>query len=302
MRHLYLVIIFFATHGVGVAQYIPTAVERAGWVVIDSDLEYSQGYYAFLRVISGDTIVGQRTYKKMYEHRIVYWPEERVPALASPYEVLPERRLIGMLRDDTTAQRVYGILYRDRGGNEVISTDTLLQDYSLEVGDTLKGYHFDTMNGGPVVTEVLYEEHFGRLRKVIKYYDQPFIEGVGSTEYGPTSGGSVYGTNIENHLLVDFCIGDFGECKLWLTPVLEFSKGVEIKIAPNPFSHTLHFTVTKPFSNPISVHLLSALGEVISRTQLTERATILTKNLPSGIYFVEFTHAGKRTLKKVIKQ
>ncbi|MEM1357698.1 MAG: T9SS type A sorting domain-containing protein [Bacteroidota bacterium] len=303
MRYLYLVVICFFLSRAGEAQYIPTAVEGANWVMLDSDLEFSQGYYAFLRTISGDTIINQKAYKKLYEHRLVYWPEEGVPPLAAPYEVLPERRLIGMLRDDTTAQRVYGIMrIGRREGAADFTPDTLLQEYSLEMGDTLKGWGFDTGGGALVVTEVLYEYHFGRQRKVLKSWDGPYYEGIGSLFYGPSSGGSSYITNSETHVLVDYCLGDFGECRLWLTPVAELTQDIKIIISPNPFAHFINLETKRPFSKTITTRLLNTLGETISTTKLTGQATISTENLPAGIYFLEFRQGSKRTLKKVIKQ
>ncbi|MEM1357697.1 MAG: T9SS type A sorting domain-containing protein [Bacteroidota bacterium] len=82
----------------------------------------------------------------------------------------------------------------------------------------------------------------------------------------------------------------------------EADLNAKIDLFPNPFSHILNLKTLKPTSDPITARLLNALGEIIFTAQLREQTTILTDNLPAGIYFVEFTQGSKRTLKKVIKQ
>ena len=284
--------------------YLPTAVEGATWIIQDSETPHFP-YISFVRRIEGDTVVGGRTYKKLYQQVIDHIRDESTdPPLASPYEVFPERELIALLRDSIAARSVYGMARNTFNESPEFSPDALLHDYSLAVGDTLVGanfmnYSFDVM----VIDETGIEDRFGGPRPYQAYFVERFYEGVGSWEFGPTSGGSSLEVACCINRLIDYCVGDLESCQVWLTPVTNLTPDLTIKTHPNPFTSTLNFTTPDSRPNdPVTVSLHDLSGCLLRSGKLEGGLEWTTEDLPAGMYLVTFISGGKRGTVKVVKQ
>lgn len=176
-------------------EYQPTAVEGANWIIVDSETPYYPNA-TFVRYIEGDTIIDGVDYKKMYQRVIDYVEEQFGPPLEPPYNLLPGKDLIAVLRDDLLARRVYGRTTNFYLGTPELSVDTLFHDYSLGVGDTLVGFYFNgdfaLAPSSLVIDGVGEEECYGRICRYQQIGNARFYEGIGSPHLGPTSGGILF--------------------------------------------------------------------------------------------------------------
>jgi len=224
--------------------YLPTAVEGANWIIKDSETAHYP-FISFVRRIEGDTVVNGQAYKKLYQQVIDHIEDESTdPPLARPYPVFPERELIALLRDDVEQRSVYGIVRNISVATSQFSNDTLLHDYSLGEGDTLAGLGFERGIGAAVVTEVVEREEYGVMRRVRITTGGNYFEGVGSGEYGPTSGGSSLLVNCCINFIVEYRTGELPDCNVRLTPVTNLTSDLTIKTHPNPFTSKLNFTAS----------------------------------------------------------
>lgn len=123
-----------------------------------------QDYYA------GDTIIDQHTYKIIAEY------------VTDPIDCAPQGIGTGFLFDDTAARKVY---WRIPGA----TSDSLLYDFTLEVGDTLRGLYANTglCSDAPVtIISIDSIEVGGSYRRKMNLsnddcFGPSIIEGVGST-------------------------------------------------------------------------------------------------------------------------
>lgn len=305
MKLLYLLlpVLFFAAPKVTAqGDYLPTAVEGANWIIRDSETPLYP-YLTFVRFIEGDTTVSERTYKKLYERTIDYLDTPGGPQLAPPYTVLPGRRLIALLRDETTQRRVYGMVSNSNVNGGQFYIDTLLHDYSLEVSDTLLGRNFDSGQGALVITTTGTVDRFGGERRFQAATDLKFYEGVGSMEFGPVSGGSDFRTGCCIFLLHDYCVGDFSDCGLVLSPTTELSREMSIETYPNPFTSQLNIIPSEIQAGPpILVSLRDVTGRLLEEGLLEEGLQWSTEELASGMYIVTFTSDARSATVKLMKQ
>lgn len=299
---LFLLSLVVCSRLVAQADYLPTAVVAANWIIFDSETPHYP-YYAFVRFIAGDTVVGDRTYKKLYEQTIDFLETQNGPAFAPPYRVLPGRRLIALLRDEVAARKVFGLIASTGPNGTTFSPDTLLHDYSLEVSDTLVGLNFDTGEGALVVTATGTENRFGRDRRFQEGTSIRFYEGIGSMEYGPVSGGSNFRTGCCIFQLVDYCAGDFSDCGLVLSPVTELSSDISIKTYPNPFTDQLNIVPSEiRMGSSVTVSLRDVTGRQIRQGVLSTGLQWSTGQLPPGVYLATFTSGARSATVKLVKQ
>jgi hypothetical protein len=305
MKHLLLTLLLYCT-SISTLQaqdevYLPTAVEGANWILLNSEIDYPN--LAYLERIEGDTTVADYTYKKLYRHTIDYQDVQNGPLFEPPYELLPGRELIALLRDDIEERRVYGKLSLSSAATG-FTVDTLLHDYSLTEGDTLEGagfFHqgFDFL----IITETGTEDRFGAIRLYQAYFTERFYEGVGSWEFGPTSGGSGLEIACCIFILKDYCVGDFADCGLVLSPVTELSQGVIIKTHPNPFTSNLSFTPPEnQTAQSITVNLRDLTGRLLKEEALGDGLQWQTDDLKPGLYLATFTSGTRSATVKLVKQ
>jgi hypothetical protein len=299
---LFILVVVFQVASVLNAQgrpYLPTAIEGANWILLNSEIDYPN--LAYLQRIEGDTTIAEYTYKKLYRHTIDYRDVQNGPRFEPPYELLPGRELIALLRDDVEERRVYGKLYLGEE-DSTFTADTLMHDYSLLEGDALVGVHFDQVVGPMIIDEIGTEDRFGAVRPYQAFYSERFYEGVGSWEYGPTSGGSGLELTCCTFQLVDYCAGDFADCGLVLSPVTNLTQNLSIKTHPNPFTIQVNFTLSDgQIGQTVRVSLSDVTGRLIREEALGDGLQWNTDNLSPGIYLATFTSGKRRVTVKLVK-
>lgn len=282
--------------------YLPTALEGANWIIKDSETPHFP-YISFVRRIEGDTMVNGRVYMKLYQQVIDHIRDEHTdPPLAAPYQVFPERDLIALLRDSTEERSVYGMVRNTFSGSPEFSRDTLLHDYKLVEGDTLRGYGFAGDGTAPVVSEVMEEFRFGETRRIQIGEDGSYTEGIGS-KYGPTSGGTALLVGCCINGIIDYCIGDLADCQVYLTPVTELTSNQTIKTHPNPFTTQLTFLPSDhQTGNPVTVSLRDITGRLLREGKLGNGLEWNTEDLAPGLYIATFVSGTQRGTVKVVKR
>jgi len=221
----------------------------------------------------------------------------------SPTRFSPERELIALLRDDVEQRSVYGMVNNTSVAASQFSNDTLLHDYSLGEGDTLAGLGFERGIGAAVVTEVVEREEYGVMRRVRITTGGNYFKGVGSGEYGPTSGGSSLLVNCCINFIVEYCTGELPDCNVRLTPVTNLTPDLTIKTHPNPFTSKLNFTASNNLENlSITVSLLNISGRLLRESTLSDELEWTTEDLAPGVYIATFTSGTRRETVKLVKR
>ncbi len=132
--------------------------------------------FEYQYTMNSDTIIGTYTYHKIYTTGIgnIYCPPEYY------YHFY-----VGGMRQDIPAKKVYFHSYND-------TTERLLYDFSLNVGDTIKryyngteGYSFSSFtSGAALITEIdsvlVGSNYYKRFKNLNSSANFEFIEGVGS--------------------------------------------------------------------------------------------------------------------------
>lgn len=276
--------------------YRPTAEEGANWIVVDSETHHYP-YSTFVRSIQGDTILDGITYRKLYQRVIDFLEVQDGPELAPPYELLPGKELIALLRDDVDARKVYGRTTDFNIENSEMSVDTLFHDFSVEAGNFATGYFFvfDSVEVQETGQAFYYDEM--RRYQVISFVR--FYEGVGSA-MGPTSGNSFIHLNCCDWRLVDYCLGDFTDCNI-ISSVVTLPGNVEVSVLPNPFTDFIHLELPNGApANHIDATLRDLNGRVFRTAKLTANLNWSVADIPAGVYLVTLSEGrASRTLKMI---
>lgn len=231
--------------------------------------------------ISGDTTINALTYHKL------------TTPFANTIALIGYK---GAIRQDITAKKIYFLPRTE-------TTEQLLYDFTLQVGDTVKGYiqanlsQKDTIKS---IDSVLVGNSYRKRWLVNSNYNIYFIEGIGST-YGliEQSPGSTPD-------FPDFSINCFRENSQTLYPdsqtnceLINSVKRIDtnsnqIRVSPN--SQSGSFTITFDNSDIIEIKLIDLSGKVIFECPTTNKKTIMINNLQSGLYIL----IGKDTTNRLI--
>lgn len=231
--------------------------------------------------ISGDTTINALTYHK----------------LTTPFaNTIALRGYKGAIRQDIAAKKIYFVPRTE-------TTEQLLYDFTLQVGDTVKGYiqanlsQKDTIKS---IDSVLVGNSYRKRWLVNSNYNIYFIEGIGST-YGlfEQSPGSTPD-------FPDFSINCYRENTLTLYPdsqtnceLINSVKRIEtnsnqIRILPNPQDGSLKIEFDN--TDIVEIKVIDLSGKVIYQQPTTNMKTILIDRLQNGLYIL----TGKDTTNRLI--
>jgi hypothetical protein len=254
---------------------------------------YGKFYYHYY--FNGDTIINTKLYRKLqrsynYFELICYHPDLTPPTSQPP-------KYIGALREDTIERKVFFIF-------DGQSSDSLLYDYNLELGDTVFGI-LNTNWYSPIVSSidsVLIEgEYHTRWNFDTCLFEKPYIiQGIGSSS-GIIEPLCAFNSSFTTNYLV--CMKD-GNTTLFshpwyfsmfgCNPIIE---GIEdnaisnsFKYYPNPFTNDLHIETNYWLDNAKLILYDVSGKEVLTMTNLSgQDITIPRGDLPNGIYFLQIT-------------
>ncbi|MEL7120000.1 MAG: T9SS type A sorting domain-containing protein [Bacteroidota bacterium] len=255
-------------------------------------VQYCRGVRLF---IEGDTIINEKTYKKVFG-KFIYALE--APVFVPPFGISEVPGLVGFMREDTVTRRVYTyITYDDR-------SEYLTYDFSLRVGDTLQIEYLNEGDYAILDSITDFRLYNGELRRqfhfsAFDYLNYPlhqeykYIEGVGGREdllipFGFNfEGGSVISCFRQSgEILYDFSQA-YGCEMITNTNMVPVEK--YISIFPNPSTSEINIEVKNQKS--ILLELLFLDGKVLFSTdKIKPNMRMDLRSYPKGIYFLRSTN------------
>ena len=232
-------------------------------------------------IISGDTLINGLLYQKLTIVNPLWYK--------------------GSIRQDTINRKVFII-------PPAAATEELLYDFTMQVGDTVKGYIENYLNTKDIVENidtVLVGNNYRKRWKINSGYSIYFIEGIGSTyglvEYSP-------GTIVDGP---DFSISCFRQNSITIYPdtitnceLITSVKPIEIqnnqlRIYPNPSNGS--FTIEFDESLAIKeIRLTDLLGKIVFQQQTDNRTKIEITNLRNEIYILTIIDKNNLLINKKI--
>jgi hypothetical protein len=312
-KHLlsFLVLILFVTIGNGQTNIYHPFPDSAFWRV---DCHYDKQFlgpcyvnYYFQYSSKGDTIINSSVYKKIYRSGV------RVDTLYcyDPHYVpnTPASGYVGALKDDSLTNKTFFVFANT-------TTDSLLYDYNLAVGDTMRGhiaesFYFTSrlvvLSIDSVLVNGQYRKRWHFANDAIHNDSTYFIAGVGS------SGGLIEPLNTSQGDLTyrylicvkDSSISYFSSnaysavgCNLIYTGINAVSENSEWMISPNP---TEDFLLIEMENTPAEISVYDLTGKEVFKTfSANGKTKIDVSGLPHGMYFVRVNANGKFSVKKFV--
>ncbi len=252
--------------------------------------------YYFQYTIEADTLINSQVYKKILRSFV----QEDILSCAPPATLpaIPSTGYVGALRDDPNANKAFIVLPN-------ATEDSLLYDYGLVVGDTLKGLISEYYFNNNVVTIVDSVEINGQYRKRwifdnCSYPSDPhfpyIIQGVGSSAglFDPLCTWTIDFTQRYLACVVDSSGTLFDAeysssegCEL-ITGIGPITRGISATIHPNPFSKETYLHTETPLQNA-TLSIYNALGQLVQETSNIngQSVSISREGLSSAIHFVQ---------------
>jgi hypothetical protein len=304
MRNLltYLILFFIFSLNTIAQTYQPFPTANAMW------RENSGGFQCsccadFQYTITGDTVINTITYHKIQKTGVKY-QEDMIGNCTSNIQYIINQ-YAGSYRNDIINKKIFFIY-------PFSSTDTLLYDFNLSIGDTVHPSPLnDNGNFINIVTDIDSVYLGGVYRKRFKIdscmmQQLYYIEGIGST-YGLLSPTICPFEAIYNLL----CFTNNNQpvypdsstiCSI-VTSVNQNNVEDSYNIFPNPVTDILNITIAQNDDPTVTITIFNMIGEITFQTKLkTNHVTINTEEFPTGIYLVQI-HSDKNTFtKKIIKQ
>lgn len=247
--------------------------------------------------ISGDTLIGAYTYKKVL----------------SAYNITPGPFNFSAYtfnfayRNDSINKKVY---YLDATSG--LNKDTLWYDFNLNIGDTVPstfsygklpydGTYYPLGFGPPnnrVVQSIDSILICGVYHKRFNFncidYDSGLIEGAGYMD------NFIHTQRFNDCLFEPFDIYSSGLSTCYFTSIAEYSKDNEIKLYPNPTSTELKINSSLQINE---YTVVNNIGSVILNGNLSESQSINVASLSNGLYTIKMQDkSGNNYQSKFIKQ
>ncbi len=277
------------------SDYYPLPDSNAQWNMHFSLMGYPgpahEEFYSI--IISGDTIINSLSYQKLMIPFVQSSGKSTTSLITPGYK--------GAIRQDTLNRTVFIV-------PPAKVTEQLLYDFSMQVGDTVRGYIETNTNPKDVVESidsVLVGNNYHKRWNINSNYYISFIEGVGSTygliEYSP--GGVVDWADISTtcfrHNGIILYPDTATNCEL-ITSILPGDKKIDgFRIYPNP-SHG-SFTVEFDKSMNIEeIRLTDLFGRIILKQQTSNLTKIEIGNLQDQTYILTIINKDSKTSNKKI--
>jgi hypothetical protein len=253
--------------------------------------------YYFQYYAEGDTLINTGVYKKIYRSSVQVDTLSCTPPMNPP--VAPASGYVGALKDDPQANKTY-FIFPDS------DTDSLLYDYNLNIGDTLKGIlvsHFLWSNPNLVVLSTDSVSINGQFSKrwnfgLTGHDTYPYIiEGIGSN-VGLIEPMYTYAFDFTDRYLVcvmdsteTYYVSDYNSsvgCELITNGKSEISITEKLSVCPNPFTGLTSLRFTKYVTNA-ALTIFNSFGQPVKHLKgiCGRELTLYRDDLPTGIYFLQ---------------
>ena len=254
--------------------------------------------YYFQYYSTGDTVINSSVYRKISVNEV----QDTNICWGPSY--LPVPGYVGALKDDSLTNKTFFVFPNS-------TTDSLLYDYNLAVGDTIKGIisqFYNSFNNGVVlsVDSVLIS---GQYRKRWNFSQDDIgnstfiIEGIG-TNSGLLEPLYPYSLEWTHRYLI--CVKDSLQtyfisnhnstigCNLLYTKITELNFLNNFSVFPNPFSRETIFKAGQYLQNA-TVTISNIYGQQVKQIKniTGKEITLHRENLSEGIYFLRLTQENK---------
>jgi|WetSurMetagenome_2_1015567.scaffolds.fasta_scaffold307924_1 hypothetical protein len=251
--------------------------------------------------MTGDTVWNNFTYHKLTRSEFVY--PLSISQLCEYWDPPSFRTFYaGAIRQDTALRKVYFLPPSS-------ITDTLLYDFNLVVGDTVRT--FITFGGEleAVVTSIdsiLIGSQYRKIWTVpIEHWPFKIIEGIGSTRgpiepIAPIGGYTQYEKLIcysQNFQTLYPYYSPSSICEV-VTGIPEQSQTDTISISPNPSNGK--FFIESPVKGKISVQITDLNGILMFRQNIFDKSYINATALNEGLYILTVKSDASIAFKKLI--
>jgi hypothetical protein len=287
--------------------YHPFPDSNAVWGMSAGCTDVNCGDYSYIKYYyDGDTVIEGINYKRVVN--------EVLPMTSGNCCGVPQGLGAGFLRQDITGKKVYW-------QNQWTNGDTLLYDFTLNVGDTLNdflqapwGEPKTVLSIDSVLVGTLYHKRFNIDTSIFRNeYTYSIIEGVGSTD-----GFSGYHENNAWQFGISLtCFSENGDvvytpqnnpdtipCGDLPVAINDLHQQLAeiVSVFPNPSSGKITLTCKEP-SLPLKIIIYDMFGRQHLKMDTNNEFTgIDISDLPPGIYYLR-TETNKTivTLEKIIK-
>lgn len=290
--------VFCSANVIGQTSVYHSFPDSSFWRVDASDMDnLCGGGYCYHYYIAGDTIINSNTYRQIYRSKIV--------ELGNPcgtWHWFLDTGYVGALRDDSIANKVFFVL-------PTLTSDTLLYDYNLNVGDTVKGYlaaecanivisSKDSIN----INGLFHKRWFFDTFCSSSFTGNFIIEGVG-TEYGliepipdwfQKNSAFVCLHDSAGTIFTNTNWNPYMSCQL-ITSINNPHESIErISFFPNPFSQQTTLQSNKALNNA-TLNIYNSFGQQVKTIiHISANAiTLYSDNLTNGLYFIRLTQDNK---------
>ena len=246
----------------------------------------------YLITFSGDTLINSQTYHKLTTPFVQSFSSGTCGGIPTGYK--------GAIRQDTAGKKVFYISPTD-------TTEQLLYDFTMQVGDTVRGY-IESFAFPPDIVQsidsVLVGSTYRKRWNINNCYNIQFIEGIGST-YGlfERSPGCI--TDHEDYSLT--CFHQNGQtlypdtttnCQL-ITSINSIDNySNQFKVFPNPSNGS--FTIDFDNADIKEIKLTDLLGKIILQQMTNMQTQIKIDNLQGRTYILNIIDRENRTINRKI--
>jgi hypothetical protein len=270
--------------------YHPFPDSNATWASTYDDINPGYSYDRFY--LDGDTIMEGRIYNKVYN--FINWNQ---------------RNFVGGIRQDTTEKRVYAKLssylyplYPATVPPFQDTSDCLLYDFNLQIGDSIKIPSTYWFYGYLYVNNIDSTEIEGNYRKywvlnsnLHPWENSYWIEGIGSLNglFWPHYDREFSICNLEcmTQDIVQLYImdGGVGNCPYIPNSILNKEVNVELEIFPNPVHDNITLNFPRLETNEVVFTIFDFTGKLIVQKGKisTEQSHIDVSFLKEGIYIIQ---------------
>ncbi|HRY32195.1 MAG TPA: T9SS type A sorting domain-containing protein [Bacteroidales bacterium] len=269
--------------------YHPFPEDNAAWSVSYGGWEPDYCYDRYYHM-AGDTVINAMSYHQIHYYGWVGFPSF-LTHMCDNWIYDSEPAYFCAIRQDTGLKQVYFIPWGD-------TTEALLYDFSLNVGDTLNTFNCPYSIGARVVSidSMMIGNGYRKSFQVEMLSMQTkLIEGIGSITglveglFVFESGGHLDCFSQNGQQLYPFTGGN---CEL----VMNFNHTTEtkdkLKISPNPVITEFLIETPNQFQNA-TFQLFTLPGVSVQEVSLLGSQTLIKRNgLPGGIYFYRIPDKG----------
>lgn len=299
MKKYLLVFIIATATQLSYAQYRPLPMQNAEWVNWGGLYLLSCPTCTFVNhkyYTDGDTIINSNTYVKLKKMEI--------PAI-NDVSIYPT--YTGAIRQDTLNKKIYVVLTDS-------TTERILYDFSLQVGDTINsvlhdlasdcvGFNVETISS---IDSILINGNYHKRFNVQGSCNSvSYIEGIGS-DYG-----LIFPNRLdekESHLTCTKVNGqtyypsNTSQCDL-ITSIGSLHNVFVVDIFPNPTADEVNIVLSNKINLSASIIIYNTFGEIIIQEKMsTNEKKLDISTLPNGLYFLKINSKENTITKKIIKQ